>query len=119
MRSFWRAHGLTKLPKPANPEIAIKYGATLLIPLDVHNHSESAKAMKISLITPDGWTTQSGTGSVVLDPGGDYFWQLTAEAPRAETKAMQEIECRVEAGGKILTAIKLSVRLVHGGLPQN
>ena len=117
--NFWRAHGLTKLPKPANPEIAIKYGATLLIPLELHNHSESAKAMKISLITPDGWTTQSGTGSVVLDPGGDYFWQLTAEAPRAESKAMQEIECRVEVGGKTLTAIKLSVRLVHGGLPQN
>src|SRR4029077_11974722 len=46
---FRRAHGLTKLPKAAMPEIAIKRGATLLAPLELHNHTDAAKTMTISL----------------------------------------------------------------------
>jgi LmbE family N-acetylglucosaminyl deacetylase len=117
--AFRRAHGLTKLPKPAEPEIAIKYGATLTVPLEFHNHTDAAKTVKISATLPDGWTVQSGAGDYTLQPQSDYYVQLLVDAPKAETKERQQIACHAEAEGKTLSEIKLSVRLVHGGLPQN
>jgi hypothetical protein len=116
---FRRAHGLTKLPRPTVPEIAIKRGATLMIPLELHNHTDSTKTISISLKSPDGWTKQGGTGNLTLEPQSDYYWQVTTEAPKADTKEPQMIECKTESEGKTLNTIKLSVRLVNGGLPQN
>lgn len=116
---FRRAHGITKLPKPSTPEIAIKRGATLMIPLELHNHTDSTKSISIALKLPDGWTNASGTGSLSLDPQSDYYWQVNVDAPKAETKASQEIECTATADGKTLATIKLSVHLRNGGLPQN
>jgi len=117
--TFRRAHGLTKLPKPAVPEIAIKYGATLTVPLEFHNHTDGVKTIKISATLPDGWSVQSGAGDYTLETQSDYYVQLLLDAPKAETKERQQITCHAEADGKTLNDIKLSVRLVRGGLPQN
>jgi hypothetical protein len=116
---FRRAHGLRKLPEAATPEIAIKRGATLMAPLDLHNNTGAARTVTIAVKLPEGWTIQSGAGNLTLQPQGDYFWQVLLDAPKAETKARQEIELRAESEGKILATIKLSVQLVNGGLPQN
>jgi LmbE family N-acetylglucosaminyl deacetylase len=116
---FRRAHGLMRLPKAATPEISIKRGATLLIPLDLHNSGSAAKSVSISVTAPDGWTTQTGAGGLSLDAQSDYFWQVSLEAPKGETKLPQEIQVRAESDGKTLATIKLSVRLRNGGLPQN
>ncbi|HET9165968.1 MAG TPA: hypothetical protein VFP11_08225, partial [Candidatus Angelobacter sp.] len=116
---FFRAHGITKLPKAKGPEVAIKRGATLTIPLELHNHTGAAKTMTIALKLPEGWTTQSGAGSLTLDPQSDYYWQVLVDAPKAETKERQEIECTATSDGKTLATIKISVQLRNGGLPQN
>jgi LmbE family N-acetylglucosaminyl deacetylase len=116
---FRRAHGLTRLPRPGVPEIAIKRGATLIIPLELHNHTDSARTVSISLKMPDGWTTSAGAGNLTLEPQADYHWQVTADAPKTETKERQEIECKAESEGKVLGTIRISVRLLNGGLPQN
>ena len=116
---FRRAHGLTKLPKANLPEIGIKRGTTLLVPLELHNHTDAAKTITLTAKMPEGWTTESGTGSLTLDPQSDYYWQMLLDAPKGETKAPQEIECTATADGKTLATIKLSIRLVNGGLPQN
>jgi hypothetical protein len=117
---FRQAHGVTKLPKAKEPEIAIKRGATLLlVPLELHNHTDVAKNVSIAVKMPDGWTTQSGVGSLSLDPQSDYYWQVLVDAPKAETKERQEIECTATSDGKTLATIKISVQLRNGGLPQN
>jgi LmbE family N-acetylglucosaminyl deacetylase len=116
---FRRAHGLTRLPQAAMPEIAIKRGATLLIPLELRNHTDTAKTILITTKLPEGWTAQTGIGSVTLDPQSDFHWQVTVDAPKTETKDLQEAECRVESDGKVLADIKISVQLRNGGLPQN
>jgi hypothetical protein len=41
------------------------------------------------------------------------------DAPKAETKDRQEIECTASTDGKTLATIKISVQLRNGGLPQN
>ena len=116
---FRQAHGITKLPQAQEPEIAIKRGATLTIPLELHNHTDAPKDIHIAVKMPDGWTTQSGTGNLSLGPQGDYHWQVLVDAPKTETKERQEIECTASADGKTLTTIKISVQLRNGGLPQN
>jgi hypothetical protein len=116
---FRRAHGITKLPKAKEPEIAIKRGATLLLPLELHNHTDAARNVTIAAKLPEGWTTQSGAGNLTLDPQSDYYWQVMLDAPKAEVKDRQEIECTATADGKTVSTIKISVRLVNGGLPQN
>ena len=115
---FWRAHGL-KLPRPAEPEIAIKRGTTLTLPLELHNHTEVAKSIAISVKLPEGWTTESGAGSYSLEPQSDYYVQVLLDSPKGETKGTQEIECRAEADGKTLATIKLAVHMRIGVLPQN
>ncbi len=117
--NFYRAHGLTKLPRASVPEIAIKHGATLLIPLEFHNRMNAAKSISISLKLPDGWTNPGGAGNLNLEPQSDYYWQVSVDAPKTDVKERQEIECKIEADGKTVNTIKLSVRLVNGGLPQN
>jgi uncharacterized membrane protein len=107
------------LPKPAVPEISIKRSLTLTLPLELHNHTDSTKSIVISIKLPEGWSTQSGTGSYSLEPQSDYFVQVMVDSPKGETKAMQSIECHVEADGKTVGDVKLAVRLVNGGLPQN
>jgi LmbE family N-acetylglucosaminyl deacetylase len=116
---FFRAHGITRLPKAKGPEIAIKRGATLTIPLELRNHTDAAKTMTIAVKLPEGWTTQSGAGNLSLGPQSDYYWQVLVDAPKAETKERQEIECTASADGKALATIKISVQLRNGGLPQN
>lgn len=116
---FRRAHGITKLPQAKEPEIAIKRGATLLVPLELHNHTDAAKNVSIAVKLPDGWTTQSGAGDLTLEPQSDYHWQVLVDASKAETKDRQEIECTATADGKTLATIRISVQVRNGGLPQN
>jgi len=116
---FRRAHGITKLPQAAGPEIGIKRGAVLTLPLELHNHTETAKAITIAVKLPEGWIMQSGAGNYSLEPQSDYFAQVLLESPKTEAKTVQQIECRAEADGKTIGEIKLSVKLVNGGLPQN
>ncbi len=116
---FRRAHGLTQLPKPGMAEIGIKRGTTLTLQLELHNHSDAARTIKISVVLPDGWTTQGGVGDFTLEPQSDYYAQVLLEAAKAEIKPDQQIECRAEADGKTIAEIRLSVRLQSSGLPQN
>jgi hypothetical protein len=87
--------------------------------LELHNHTETAKAITIAVKLPEGWTMQSGAGNYSLEPQSDYFAQVLLESPKTEAKTVQQIECRAEADGKTIGEIKLSVKLVNGGLPQN
>ena len=90
-----------------------------MVPLELHNHTDAAKTMTIAVKLPEGWMTQSGAGNLSLDPQSDDYWQVMLDAPKAETKERQEIECTATAEGKVLATIKISVRLGNGGLPQN
>jgi hypothetical protein len=117
--SFRRAHGLMRLPRPSGPEIMIKRGTTLLLPLELHNHTDAVKQVTISLTLPDGWTVESGAGNLTLVAQSDYHWQVLLDAPKTEIKNIQAIECRTESERKVLSTIRLSVRLRSGGLPQN
>src|SRR5258708_22040156 len=59
---FRRAHGLTNLPHPEPPEIALQAPGTLVIPLWIRNRTAKTQEVTLSAVLPAGWTTPSGTG---------------------------------------------------------
>src|SRR5256886_209791 len=63
---FRRAHGLTNLPHPEPPEIALPAPGTLVIPLWVRNRTAKTHEITLSAALPAGWTTQSGTGKFTV-----------------------------------------------------
>jgi LmbE family N-acetylglucosaminyl deacetylase len=119
--TFRHAHGLQHLPKAAIPEIAIAVGATLQIPMLLHNNTSSAKEIALSLVVPEGWSDQTGVASVAVPAGGEVPVLATVTAPKttAKDKDIDEITCRAEADGQSVGVIKLHVRRRSGGLPQN
>src|SRR5690349_23003409 len=77
--------------------MAIKRGATLLLPLELHNHTDAAKNITIAVKLPEGWTTQSGVGNLSLDPQSDYYWQVMvrSEEHTSELQSRRDLVCRL------------------------
>lgn len=120
---FRRAHGLTNLPHPEPPEIALQAPGILAIPLWIHNGTAKAQEITLSATLPNGWAAESGLGKFTVGPK-----QTTAEraeinlpAP-TETPAKkpepQEVTIRAQANGLSIGEIKLRVELRKRALPQ-
>src|SRR5215470_17163961 len=119
-RDFRKRHNLESLPQAASPEIAVKSGTTLMIPLIVeHSPALAASTAKISVDAPQGWRVESGAGSFQLP-----VEKLTAlrvdiaipslTADEAKAKGTGEVTVRAELDGKSLGDVKLKVQLVSG-----
>src|SRR5271163_4216179 len=63
---FRRAHGLTHLPHPEPPEIALQAGTELVIPLWLRNQSDAAREFILTVNLPTGWTVENGTGKFTV-----------------------------------------------------
>jgi LmbE family N-acetylglucosaminyl deacetylase len=120
---FRRVHGLTHLPHPEPPEIALQLGTTLVIPLWVRNQTASAQEFTLAVDLPDGWTVQSGAGkfSVAAKQVGTARVEinlppLTANAQRKQDA--REVTVRAESKGQSIGVVKLRVELRKRALPE-
>lgn len=120
---FRRAHGLTQLPHPEPPEIALQAGTTLVLPIWLRNQTPEPKDFTLSAKLPAGWTLQSipskftvgskQTGAVRLEISLPELKESAKQKPEA-----QEVTVRAEIGGKIVGEIKLRVELRQRALPE-
>jgi LmbE family N-acetylglucosaminyl deacetylase len=120
---FRRAHGLTNLPHPEPPEIALQGPGTLMIPLWIHNRTAKAQEIILSATLPAGWTAESGTGKFLVaakqTAAARIEVNLPAPAEKASKKAeAQEVTVRAESNGQAIGEVKLRVELRKRGLPQ-
>jgi LmbE family N-acetylglucosaminyl deacetylase len=120
---FRRTHGLTNLPHPEPPEIAIQTPGTLVIPLWVHNRTAKAQEITLTVVLPTGWTVQNGTGrfSVAAKQvaASRIEVNLPAVADNEPNKAeTQEIAVHTESNGQTIVDVKLRVALRKRALPQ-
>jgi LmbE family N-acetylglucosaminyl deacetylase len=120
---FRRVHGLTQLPHPEPPEIALQLGTTLVIPLWVRNQTASVQEFTLAVDLPAGWTVQSGTGKfrVAAKQTGSARVEidlppLTGNAPRKLD--VQEITVRAESQGQSIGVAKLRVEPRKRALPE-
>ena len=121
--AFRSAHGLTNLPHPEPPEIALQASGTLVIPLWIRNRTAKVQEVTLTVTLPAGWTVQGGTGKFsiaakqVAAPRIEV--NLPALAEKAPQKAdEQEIAVHTESNGQSIGDVKLRVELRKRALPQ-
>src|SRR5437879_2983294 len=120
---FRRAHGLTNLPHPEPPEIALQGHTTLVIPLWVRNRTGKTQEITLSTVLPAGWTAQSGTGKLMVAAkqvaSTRVEVNLPAPAEKSAPKAEpQEVTVHADSNGQSVGEIKLRVELRKRALPQ-
>ncbi len=120
---FRRAHGLTNLPHPQPPEIALQAPGTLVIPLWIRNRTAKTQEITLSAVLPAGWTVQSGTAKITVAAKQVEAARVEVELPAlaenvAKKMAPQEVTVRAEANGQVIGEAKLRVELRKRALPQ-
>jgi LmbE family N-acetylglucosaminyl deacetylase len=120
---FRRAHGLSNLPHPEPPELAVQAPGTLVIPLWIRNRTPKAQEGTLTLTLPPGWTAQSGTGKFSVAAkqvaASRIEVNLPALAENEKRKAeAQEIVIQAESNGRTIGVVKLRVELRKRALPQ-
>jgi LmbE family N-acetylglucosaminyl deacetylase len=120
---FRRAHGLTNLPHPEPPEIALQASGTLVIPLWVRNRTAKTQEITLSAVLPAGWTTQSGAGEFTVAAKQVAATRIEITLPAlaengAKKQEPQEVSVHAESNGQSIGQIKLRVELRKRALPQ-
>jgi len=120
---FRRAHGLTSLPHPEPPEIALQAPGTLVIPLWVRNRTAKNQEITLSVALPTGWTTLDGTGKFTVAAKQVAATRIEITLPAlAENGGKklepQEISVHADSNGQSIGEIKLRVELRKRALPQ-
>jgi LmbE family N-acetylglucosaminyl deacetylase len=121
--NFRRAHGLTHLPHPEPPEIALQAPGSLVIPLWLRNQTATVREITLSVTLPTGWTVQSGEGHFSVGPKQTAAARIEVNLPAIAESApkkpeQQEITVRAESNGQSIGIVKLRVELRKRTLPQ-
>jgi LmbE family N-acetylglucosaminyl deacetylase len=119
-REFWNAHNLENLAEllPV-PEVAIRFGSTLNIPLTVHNFSRNAADVLLSVTLPAGWNDSTKYSIYPVKSGESYPVTATIAAPGSGDQEWQEIIWKAESNGRQIGEVTLRVYISNeGALPQ-
>jgi LmbE family N-acetylglucosaminyl deacetylase len=120
---FRQGHGLLTLPVAKVPEIAIKAGAQVYLPLVIQHSKDEAMKVKITVEAPAGWKVTSGQGEFSLPAESDTDLRVEVDTPALSNEELKKEEAQVitvqaESGEKSLGEVKLRVLLRHSALPQ-
>ena len=113
---FRRAHGLTNLPHPEPPEIALQAPGTLVIPLWLSNQTAKPQAITLTAKLPDGWTAESGTGKFTVRAKQVAASRIEVSLPALAENGPKKSEPRevlvhAEANGQVIGDVRLRVEL--------
>src|SRR5215467_4479512 len=113
-----------RVPEPKVPEIAVKAGTTLVVPLLVEHGHGRALALKVEPAVPEGWSVARGAGTLSLPEANrtDLAVEvLTPELTKEQLSKLgpQEVTERASVDGKPAGEIRLKVLLKSSALPQN
>ncbi len=123
LAQFRNAHGLCSIPVASQPEIAIKMGTTLAIPIAV-THAQSEKLdVHFNVKVPEGWKVKGDWSSVALPAEHSTNLRIDVDTPELSADQLknakpQDVVVEATANGKSLGEVKLRVKLGKGGLPQ-
>ncbi len=120
---FYPAHGLCDLPVRRAPEIGVKTGTTLVIPVVVLHDPGNPLLVNIAVKAPEGWKSGPGTGQIQLPAEGSTLLSVHIDTPTLTGEALkkalaEEIIVKLEAEGKPVSELRLKVILRATGLPQ-
>jgi LmbE family N-acetylglucosaminyl deacetylase len=121
--AFREKHGLDELRAAQTPEIGIKAGSTVLIPLVIAHSNGQAVEAKVELNVPAGWKVIHGEGTFRLpeEDRTDLLVEvLTPELGKEELKKVgtQEVIVRGSLKGQPIGEVRLKVLLKASALAQ-
>jgi LmbE family N-acetylglucosaminyl deacetylase len=120
---FLPRHGLAGLPRAKQPEIAVKTGAALYIPLLVKQSGSKDSRAVVKVNAPAGWKIISGQGEFLLPAEPETAMRVDLETPSLSADELkklpvQEIAVQVQLDGKLAGEVKLNVQVKTSALPQ-
>lgn len=120
---FRATHGLEALPKPAIPEIAIKAGSLLTVPVEIVHDPVSPLEISLKVNVPDGWKVTSGQGRLLLPAERQTALLVEIQTPELSAEALksatpQNVVVELNVGDQRIGLVQLNVLLGRSGLPQ-
>jgi LmbE family N-acetylglucosaminyl deacetylase len=120
---FYPAHGLTHLSVARTPEIGIKTGTDLVIPILVLHDPAKPLTVNLTVKLPEAWKLAHGEKQFVLPAEASTSFPLTIETPvlsaeQLKTAKPQELTIHAEAEDKPIGEIKMRVLLRASALPE-
>jgi len=121
--AFRNAHGLGPRKTAQTPEIGIKAGSSLLVPIVIGNANGKALELKVEVGVPAGWKVVRGDGIVRLpaERRSDLYVEVATPDMSAEElkkSAAQEVIVRALVAGKSVGEVHLEVKLRASALAQ-
>ena len=120
---FYPAHGLNHLPLAKVPEIGIKSGTELVIPIVVLHDPAKPLTVNLTVNLPEGWKLGHGESLFALPAEASTSFPVTIETPALSAEQLknakpQELTVHAEAEGKPAGEIKMRVLLRTSALPE-
>jgi LmbE family N-acetylglucosaminyl deacetylase len=120
---FRHAHKLESLPVARTPEIAVKDGSVVGIPLVITRKPGAALEVTVKVTAPTGWKVIGGEGKFTLPDTEMNYLRVELQSPQVgenELKGRQPDSIVVSgtAGDKSIGQAELRVLLRHSALPQ-
>ena len=120
---FRLAHNLADLPRAPSPEIAVKAGTGLGIPLIVTRKPGSSREITLKVNTPNGWKIMNGAGKFLLPDEDTIYLRVELQSPDVPEKELKgrqpdSIVVSAQAEEKSIGEVELKVTLRSGALPQ-
>ncbi|HKS96817.1 MAG TPA: PIG-L family deacetylase [Terriglobia bacterium] len=119
-REFWKAHNIEHLAALLpTPEVELQDGATLHVPLLIHNDSAEPAEVTVSATSPEGWTVRTGPARYPVAAHDVYPVETVVVVAAAKGQEWQTITWKAEANGHAIGSVTLRVKVTSGGgLPQ-
>jgi len=122
-QEFRRRHGLADLPEVKLPEIGVKAGSTLTVPIVVTHAADKNADVIVTVNVPSGWTVVNGAGRLRLPAESKTAFNVeisTPEMSKEELQGAQPVEIVVGVGGEGTSPseTRLRVLLKASALPQ-
>jgi len=122
-KQYRKEHCLSELPVAKTPEIAIKSGNTLSVPITICHDAAGELDITVNASAPSGWKVVSGTGKLKLPAEPRTNLRVEMETPvlteaDLRTGKTEIIRVQVEEAGRMTQTVELKVALRGSALPE-
>ncbi|MGH9327137.1 MAG: PIG-L family deacetylase [Terriglobia bacterium] len=124
-REFWAAHNIERIAslEPVQ-EFGVIPGGELPVPLLMHDYTDSAVQIDLTVDLPPGWTEVNGSGQYPVAARDQYPVEFRVAAPPKGTPegkvgTWQQITWHARSAGQEIGSVTVKVYLEgHPGMPQ-
>ena len=120
---FHQQHGLLRLPVATVPEIEVKAGMNVMIPLIISHSPAKTSEVSVMVAVPNGWKVTSGAGLLILPAEQKTAVTVEVVTPSLAKDELknakpEDLVVKVSGEGTTSTEVRLRVLLKASALPQ-